>query len=352
VLTGRCNHCGRPARFNLSAAVQTCGGCNRAIDLEPDVAARFARARDALLRMDVRKRQLSGRQRGAVAGSGGWLTLVIVMLVFVTLPFAGCSAFSIFGGNTHPADRAWIGFFFSLPLVVMVGVGAFVIAAFRRAERRLLEACVATPPLAPGESACCHVCGGPLQSGAMIARCGFCAADNVVALDVMARKQQHEGARVTDLEARIQREATSVGRTSGWLVLVTVAALVVVPFALFLGSVLVFFACRSWERPFDASIDYAAVATSRGLCIGRIDGSTVFMGASFAQNEKRLPLGQNARLHGGDLEGKRMRPVNSSVYAKVERVTSSPFYGNMATMQHPNAVGSRIELVDLCFEEN
>jgi hypothetical protein len=166
----------------------------------------------------------------------------------------------------------------------------------------------------------------------------------------MARKQQREGTAAGDIETRVLTEATIIGKTTGALLLATFGALVAVPIFLFLLSTLLFFACRSWERPADASIEYAVVATSKGNCIGRIDGSTVYMSSRFSQDEKTFPLGTNARFRAASIEGKQARPTNAKTYAKVERVTSSPFYGNLATMHHPEAVNERTELVDLCLE--
>jgi hypothetical protein len=208
------------------------------------------------------------------------------------------------------------------------------------------------PPMMPGESASCHVCGGTLDTNALIARCTYCGADNVTTPDVMAKRQAQEGAAAGDIDARVEREAGSVGATSGWLVLVTVAAFVVIPIFLFIMLAVILASFRSMKRPPKDSETYVAQKTSIGTCIGRVGEGTIYFGIGVPFEERRMPVPAGAKLfHARELVGKRVRPARlpSSPFVPVEEVSSCPLYSNMATITTPG-VDDRIELTDLCIE--
>jgi hypothetical protein len=201
-----------------------------------------------------------------------------------------------------------------------------------------------------GESASCHVCGGTLQTNELIARCAYCGADNVTTPDAMAKRQAQEGVVAGDLDSRVQREAGSLGATSGWLVLVTVAAFFVVPIALFVLLAVILAWFRTMKRPAHESDEYVIQETSIGPCIGRVGGGTIYFGIEVPFAERRMPLPAGSKLfHANELVGRRVRPARmpTSSFVPIEDVSSSPLYSNMATIA---SVPDRIELVDLCVE--
>jgi hypothetical protein len=44
-----------------------------------------------------------------------------------------------------------------------------------------------------------------------------------------------------------------------------------------------------------------------------------------------------------------MRPARSTVSSRIDHVSFSFLYGNLATTNHPDATGGRIELTSLCY---
>jgi hypothetical protein len=330
VITEDCDRCGKVVRVRLDRDVQICGACSAQVTFRPEVAQRIAAARSALLSMDLRSRQLTARQRNAVEGSSLWMVLVLGAVVVACLPFGGCTTFAIFTDDVHPDDRMFLVGTFGAPLVVMAVLGATVVYAFRRAHRKLLGACAALPPATPGDPAACHVCGAPLAGArGAVARCSFCSADNVVSADVMARARHVHARGAFDVEAAVRREAASVGRLSSVLLLLTIVAVFIVPIGLGIADVMIFFACRDWERPLDDDIEYATVDTLDGRCVRRTKGATVYAGPGLGWK----PVAPRSTFRASSLVGKRVRPRNGSsthTYAAVTKVTSSPFYGNMA----------------------
>lgn len=304
--------------------------------------------------MDLRQRQLSGRQVGAAQGSSTYMVVLLVVIVFACLPFGGCAGCSIASDDVHPDDRIFLVAIFSAPLVVMTMLGGLIVYAFRRARRKLLDACTAVPPAAPGEPAGCHVCGAPLVAtpNGAVARCTFCSADNVVAPDAMAKAQHAHAHGATGIEAALRREASSLGTTSGLLVGAVMASVFIVPISLGIVECLILFSCRSWEHPLDNSVSYALVDVPEGHCLTRIREHDKMISAG--PNGGWKPLGSAKVVRPGDIVGKRARPKNgaSRTFVPVTKVTSSPFYGNLATMQHPDAanVGNRVELTSVCLE--
>ena len=353
-MTEACDHCGRPVRIRLDRDVHPCIGCGAQVAFRPEVAQRIAAARAALFRMDVRQRQLSGRQTGAAQGSSSYSVLLLVVILLACLPFGGCSAFSMLSDDVHPDDRVFIVLAFTAPLVVMGALAAMVVYAFRRARRKLLAACTAVPPAAPGEPAGCHVCGAPLVAApnGAIARCSFCGADNVVAAQAMTQAQHAHAHGAMEIEATLRREAVALGTVSGLLVTATIACTFIVPIVIAIAECAILFSCRSWEHPPDGSVSYALVDMPEGRCLTRVreHDRTVSAGP----NGGWKPVGSAKVFRAPEIVGKRARPRtgSSKTFAAVTKVTSSPFYGNLATIQHPDAanVGNRVELTSLCLE--
>lgn len=168
-------------------------------------------ALDVLQREDVRSRQLSDTQKRELRDAKLALLKFWGVLSLVTLPWllgaAGCVAVS--------SDMQWwvvaiVGFG---PLVIRLATGAVGSALLAKRKRLLEAACTALPPLAPGEPARCHVCGGPLRNDPheYVEMCGFCHADNIVAPAILARVQGRQ-AMVLHAHARVvSHEALALG---------------------------------------------------------------------------------------------------------------------------------------------
>jgi hypothetical protein len=153
------------------------------------------RAAGAMLRgLDVRRRQLSDAQRAAVLRADARRGRYLVVWLVVSVLYGGCAGCG--GTMIELGDRGtkMIGSLFTVPFVLMLVTGGLCLVWLSRSGNAIRLACAAIPPAAPGEPAACRVCGAPVvvPGGAAFARCGYCAADNLVeprALDLVRGRQ-------------------------------------------------------------------------------------------------------------------------------------------------------------------
>lgn len=271
MLAAHCPRCGAPNPVSLATPErQRCDHCKYDGAPAPDTLAHLRHARDLLLQQDARERTLSSLQRRTLM-SAWWQKLKFaIVLLFVTIPFVFfAGTCSLMSGQVAWWVVVVMGF---LPLAVMLASGAFGAWIIARARRNLEEACAASPPRAPGEPACCHVCGAPLSNapGEVVCSCGFCRADNVVATGVLARMRHRTHHVFEHYEAETRREARSLGARSTWAIRVTLAAAVAAPLLSVgvLGMVAIALTFR--EDPVNADVEYVAWRTPEALCLGRL----------------------------------------------------------------------------------
>jgi DNA-directed RNA polymerase subunit RPC12/RpoP len=183
-----CPRCGAALALSLASLHGVrCRSCGYEGPPRPEVLERLRIAQGELSRLDQRTRQLDASAQAAIGRAlrtrwGAIVVLSLGVLPFVALAVAGVAE----GFEAHPglplANRI-IGVSLTwVPLLVYACVGGILAAFVGRARRRLLAASAAIPPERPGEPVTCAVCGASLASfgTSPIARCGYCAADNVV----------------------------------------------------------------------------------------------------------------------------------------------------------------------------
>jgi hypothetical protein len=114
----------------------------------------------------------------------------------------------------------------------------------RNATRRLQEAAGAVPPEKEGEPPRCHVCGAPLEGEGVrgIARCGYCAADNVLTPALVSGASAKRLEVLDDYVAEVRRESGALARAFGGGALLQIAAVALAPFLCAVPTGIVLFA--------------------------------------------------------------------------------------------------------------
>jgi hypothetical protein len=110
------------------------------------------------------------------------------------------------------------------PAVLMLICGVAGAVVVYRRHKSLIAACAADPPRSGEETGRCNLCGAPLVSkpGAVVARCGFCGADNLVSKTTLerVRRSAESGSELFERRLRRRQQATRRGtRLAEWLVL-------------------------------------------------------------------------------------------------------------------------------------
>ena len=359
MLTGACPRCGRPIPLSLATPERVaCAACGFAGAPPPDVRERLAAAAQILGSIHARERQLTGQQQRALTSSRGaaigyWLTTALV-----GLPLLACGGLgSFFALGAQEAS-------FSGAALSLAPLGLFVVAAIlgqRWVNRRysaLRIACAALPPAGPGQPAACHVCGAPLAQGtSAIARCGHCAADNVVAPDALAAAAASRATAASDFEGAVRREATltrTVARQATLAILVSAIGAPFFTVVVFLVGAAVL---SQVEGPLDATYRYGVVATGAGDCVARVyprtDGKWLLgWGARPPAGKPSIEVRDTADdlppVHPNDLVGKRVRAGanNRPPAGVIERVHGNRLAGNGAVI-----AGSSWSIEGLCLDE-
>lgn len=341
-----------------------CAACHYRGPPPGNAAQRLRAAAYALFQTDVRRRQLSEALQRMLATASQRHARLLVVFGIAAVPISAFCALLLLGLWVTPDTEgnlvvggmtvaAWLG---------TVGTGAAVLALVRRRQRRLEEACAARPPAAPGEPAACHVCGAPLDGGGAgaIARCGFCAADNLVAPAVLARVRARQVVLFKSFEQAVSAELASFDRATSGAAASVVAIALVVPVTAFLLAVAVSLAGELWRPPVDPTVRYAAVSTPLGLCIGKLmaqaDGEAAAPVVRFgAFRRPELPE-QQALAPGAPIEA--VSPgslIGRAVTAKdgagvVEEVFSSLLRGNSATVRRDDGTSFTSSIAGLCLD--
>lgn len=236
MLAMHCRRCGAPVPLSLaqSDAVR-CAFCDQESALPDDVAARLKAAGEMLSRHDASERQIRGMARLAVPFGGGAEKLYLGCAGFALLPIAAMIAagtvqvFTAKGLNWGIAGIQLLAT--SVVAVAIAGTAFASLSILRKAGRRVAEAAAAVPPERPGEPVRCHVCGAPLEGRGVrgVARCDYCAADNVVEPAVLSRASARRLEVLEDYAAEVRRQTGAVGRAFGRSTLMLVTAAVLAP---------------------------------------------------------------------------------------------------------------------------
>ncbi|WP_437762701.1 hypothetical protein WMF27_44895 [Sorangium sp. So ce281] len=360
MLAVHCPRCGRPAPVSLASPDRmACAACHYRGPLPGEAAQGLRAAAHVVFQTDVRRRQLSEALRRRLVTASRRHARLLVVFALASVPITLLGALIVLGVWVSPDTEgnvitggmvvaAWLG---------TVGTGAAVLAVMRSRQRRLEEACAARPPAAPGEPAACHVCGAPLGAGdGAIARCGFCAADNLVAAPVLERVRARQVVILRSFEQAVSAELASFGRATSGAAAVVVATALAVPVASFVLAVAVTLVGESRRSPVDAAVTYAVVGTPLGQCIGKImpgkGGGTAVRFGGFRRAE--LPEEQ-AIAPGAPIEA--VSPaslVGRSVTAKqgagvVQGVFSSPLTGNSVEVRREEGTSFTSSIAGLCL---
>ena len=299
-----CPSCGRPTPVSLAATTAfVCIACGARGPMPAAVRARLEAAAAALHRLDARSRQMSGRQRAALAAS---YDTVIFVLVLLLVPCAGLEGLVAYSAVTNYGAEDW-------PTIVeaagglgcTVGACGLVLWLLRRGRRRLEVSYAADLPAVPGQPATCHVCGADLEMGIDVVRCRFCAADNIVTREVLERAAASRHVVLDGHDVAVARSAMTydiIARASGG------ALLGIIPIAAIVGHGGVrtaVAAADAWvdEEPPRADVRYVGIRTKPGGClqVTRADGKgNALVRRAGRPTWVRLPPSVGARTVGAE----------------------------------------------------
>jgi hypothetical protein len=338
----------------------SCDHCRYVGPPRPETLHHLRAAAQVLSHSDLRGRQLSRAQRFAIGSA--WISkgIYLLLLALLTLPFA-CTA--TFCTAMSAELEVWviltIGF---IPLLIMLASGGFGFWWIGLERSRLEAACAALPPRAPGEPACCHVCGAPLTPvpGASVARCGFCSADNVVSLGVIARMGQRQALVFDAYERSVQSHATSLrgaARTARRLIL---AGALLAPVAGVAFAFAIAVGLAAQHLPVDTNVEYVAVPTEYGRCVAKLRAAKD--GTPVADFERDLPEGATnftapapdaERWRATSLIGRTVHQTDSGRIAKVTGThrTKLDEKMNLLAIEMPGRASSTQPVIGTCLYE-
>ncbi|WP_434044627.1 MULTISPECIES: hypothetical protein [Sorangium] len=360
MLAVHCPRCGRPAPVSLASPdLVACAACHYSGPPPGEAAQGLRAAAHVVFQADVRRRQLSDALRRTLVTASQRHARLLVVFALASVPITGFAALVLLGIWISPDDdgRLVTGGMVVASWLGTLGAGAAVLALVRRRQRRIEEACAARPPAAPGEPAACHVCGAPLDGGdGAIARCGFCAADNLVAPAVLERVRARQVVILRSFEQAVSAELASFGRATSGAAAAVVATALVVPVTVFVLAVAAVLVGESMRLPVDAAVSYAAVSTADGQCVGKItrgpDGGAVvrfggFRRAGLPQEQALAPGAPIEAVSPGSLVGRFVTAKAGS--GVVEEVFSSPLTGNSAVVRGGGGTSFTSSIAGLCL---
>ncbi len=242
-------------------------------------------------------RQLDAAGRDAIRRALRTRWGAIAVLVVGALPFLGIAIAGVAAGIAHDGpvtNRVILVGVICFPMVIHASVGTLLYRSVTGAKKRLLAASAAVPPVRPGEPVTCAVCGAPLAVHGVdpIARCGHCAADNVVHPAALAQAVASRAMDVDAIGAKTAARAREAVAAAGHASAMGIAATFGTPVASFVAAVLLLLFAKVLE-PLAALAPsplqrYAWVETKRGRCIGLIAHHGRVVEAHFGGND-RLP---------------------------------------------------------------
>jgi hypothetical protein len=226
-----CQSCGAPQKPTDAAAV-TCPYCQATTPIPEDVRQRVAahrtvaQAQQTMVTVVEKLLHQPGAQRASVV-----LVILTILAALLWVPLVG-SLFLIGITNAGVFEVGW-----ALVAGVMGVLAFFILAraalARRRALRLLTSGFGARAPSDEQSGYACRRCGGPLpESQQLVARCGYCDADNILGVDLrseVAPTKEHELSLAEALEAQ-KRERR------GWLLASVGAFVIMAIFAIMVAA--------------------------------------------------------------------------------------------------------------------
>ncbi len=202
-----CPQCGAPAVPDDADQV-SCVYCRAWVPLPPQVRGQAAASKAMQSSRAVHQNMIRKLVEQPRAGrSNGWL-FVFTLLMFGAWPLGwGLVAEHALADGFQAQD---IGFLL-LPFAAVLG--AFFLARARLADRGALQMLTlgfgALAPRREGEPSRCRRCQGPLPDAGLggVAQCRYCAADNIVGLDLRPSVDQARAEQVTFDEALRKRSS-------------------------------------------------------------------------------------------------------------------------------------------------
>jgi hypothetical protein len=274
MLAVQCPSCGRPSPVFLGRPDWIrCPACHYQGAPPPECVPSLQRAAQIVIGSNQRHRQLGAAQRRTLLlGRGGSHRFLLFAFLAATPMFA-CGACGVVLSATSEH------FIFSDVALMFTPIASFLLPAtalwlwLARTRRVLEEACVAVPPLVAGEPASCYVCGGPLSSSGVqpLARCPWCAADNLVDPKALGRAAHRQTAAVGSLESEVERQGRIAASTAQTASALLIPAAVVVPVV---GLVVAFVTLAMIDLPPHLDHEYVDVATPKGLCVAQVRRSS------------------------------------------------------------------------------
>lgn len=231
-------------------------------------------AAQVLGRLDVRKRQLSSSQRRALGRAGCLSAVYLVVLAVCAVPFLGVGGYGVYVALSQDDDPRIIALMVVVslaPALVFALFAAVGLGWMRRTRRRLEVACAAILPQQAGDPALCHLCGAPLHPSGSdpIARCSYCAADNLVAPDVLARTARRQTQVMDGFDWEVQRRGTAVSSVGVKVIVGLPLAAVASPIIAVVSLFIILLVLVQLEGPVDTSIRYVLADTSSGRCVAQ-----------------------------------------------------------------------------------
>jgi hypothetical protein len=179
-----CRNCGAPAVPSEAPAV-ACMYCRAAVVMPPEVRQQAAAVHAMKTSRVTSEKIVAKLVRQPRAGRVNVRLLLLVLFMFVAWPVGwGIVAPSVIGDGWEPLDIV----FLLMPFAAVMS--ACFLARAGLADRGALQLLTlgfgALAPRRDGEPARCRRCQGPLQAAAIggVVQCVYCAADNIVGLDL------------------------------------------------------------------------------------------------------------------------------------------------------------------------
>ncbi len=222
-----CGGCGAAAVPDDTASV-TCTYCNAKVQVSPDIRAQAAASKTLSSSRGTTTAMIAKlREQPRAAQTNVWL-LVLTVLMFGAWPLGwGLIAFRVLADGFQLPDL------FCLLLPFAAVVSGFFLARARLADRGALQLLTlgfgALSPERHGQPSRCRRCLGPLPDAGIggVAQCRYCAAENIVGLDLRPTVDSARTEQATfDVALKKRAEERRL-----WTTLTAVAALVLVGWA-------------------------------------------------------------------------------------------------------------------------
>jgi hypothetical protein len=299
-----------------------------------------AQAASAIVaRGSAQERQIRGSLRSVVSRGKSYGARTVILGALSLVPMGLFTAVMLLGAAVSDDDA---GTLFLLPTVViafLVSLALVLVATRLVATRqRVLErAFSAVPPAIPGQAAACHVCGGELTArGEGVVRCTYCAADNIVRPDVLARLASGRAHTFASLDEAATKKLAELKETSFSAGVISVVGALIAPIGVGMIAILIGVIYSFQSHPADATISYVIVQEGGRSCVGRLKSDKgqrliVFGATRRPELPSSRPMrpGEDAEiLHAADFIGRHLEGKDRD--GVVQSVQSDLITGNEA----------------------